>query len=48
MDGMAITRVNRNKKENTCINKICFERQKKKKITSIFAILQKKKKETMA
>ena len=30
MDGMAITCVNRNKKENTCINKICFQRQKKK------------------
>ena len=28
---MAITCVNWNKKENTCINKICFQRQNKKK-----------------
>ena len=48
---MAITCVNLNKKENTCINKICFQRQnkiKKNEITSTFAILQKKKKGTMA
>ena len=49
-DEMAITCVSWNKKENTCINKICFRRQnfiikkKKEKITSTFTILQKKKK----